>query len=171
MDIKNKVDTVLSFYENMTSSGISKNKAQSMKISHCDPALRGRTMLWIKEHVGNGKGISAPYKKETHGVYIYHDADKVYYVGKAKPLYGRLLCHFDESVFDEELSKNAGLKVKGGDKLKGLYPAFFRDHLKDVALTITWVEIEDEDLRVSVEALLTHNLKPTFKEFQKNTTN
>ena len=155
MDIKNKVKTVLSGIENITPSEISNNKAQSMKISHCDPALRETTFNLIKENVG-----------ESNGVYIYHDENEVYYVGKAKPLIKRLKCHFNESVFDESRWDD-GRKGIAGDKLKGLYPAFFRDHLKGVKLTITWVEIEDEDLRVSVAALLTHNLKPTFKKFQK----
>jgi len=108
------------------------------------------------------------------GVYIYHEGENVKYIGKAKPLTGRAKCHYQESIFPEGEFKEEGgnmTPIKGlkGDWKKGLYPAYFRDHLEECNITLSWVVVVDEQMRVAVEALLTQLLKPEFKEFQRIT--
>jgi len=102
------------------------------------------------------------------GVYIYtnESMEEVYYVGKAKELYERILCHYDESVFDER-DYTDGRKGMYGDKYQGLYPAFFRDSIPAGNMTVLWLSIEDELIRVAIEALLTYKLKPKFLGFKK----
>jgi len=98
------------------------------------------------------------------GVYIYTNpiSGEVLYVGKAVSLYGRIKCHYDESVFPE----NGEKKGIAGDAKKGMYPAFFRDTHKG-QIKITWIEIEEESFRKVVEEALHYMLKPKFINFQK----
>jgi len=162
MNMKTLLDRTLVSLES-SSPGISKHKSQSMKISHGSPDLKKDTFKLINDNVG-----------EASGVYIYHVKDKVYYVGKAKlgvssGLDIRMKCHYKESVFNEADYEDGRIGI-AGDKWRGDYPAYFRDHLKGVPLTVTWVQIEGdyhdgEFRRIMVEALLTDQLKPEFVGF------
>ena len=105
---------------------------------------------------------------ESSGVYIYHKEGDVKYIGKAKKLKERAKCHYRESVFNE-LDYEDGRIGIAGDQHRGLYPAYFRDHLGECNITLSWVVVEGEQMRVAVEALLTQLLEPEFKEFQRIT--
>jgi hypothetical protein len=146
--------------------GVNKYEAQSMEIEHGNPESKEDTFESINRKVG-----------KASGVYIYHNKDKVYYVGKAKlgassGLADRMKCHYKESVFNEEDYQD-GRKGIAGDKWRGDYPAYFRDHLEAGSLIVTWVQIDGdydsgEFRRKAVEAALTDQLKPEFVNFDKN---
>ena len=153
--------------------GVNKYEAQSMEIEHGNPESKEDTFESINHEVG-----------KASGVYIYHNKDKVYYVGKAKlgassGLADRMKCHFNESVCPDEAIGQSG-KMKGktklglkGDWKYGDYPAYFRDHLEAGSLIVTWVQIDGdydsgEFRRKAVEAALTDQLKPEFVNFDKN---
>lgn len=105
---------------------------------------------------------------EKSGVYIYSLDEKVVYVGKAKSLFSRIKCHYEESIFEAHGEK-LGI---AGDSKKGLYPAFFNKELKDdqakYRVTITWIEVDSEFKRRLIEDALHLALEPTFIKFQKD---
>ena len=106
---------------------------------------------------------------DKSGVYIYYleESEEVLYVGKAKKLFNRIKCHYDESIFEAQ-----GLK-KGllGDSKKGLYPAFFNKELKQgkemYTVRIVWIEIDNEWERRLIEDALHITLQPKFLDFQE----
>jgi len=103
------------------------------------------------------------------GVYIYSlpGTNEVVYVGKAKSLFSRIKCHYEESIFEAD----GEIKGIAGDRKRGLYPAFFNKELKGdnkkYEATVTWIEIDDEFERRLIEDALHLVLKPTFIQFQK----
>jgi len=169
IDIKKEVNMLLSEMERAM-PGVSKHKAQSMPITHGNPLLE-------VDMCGRG-GSLVKSVGQVNGVYIYHNKDKVYYIGKGKTIVSRLRCHFRESVCPVikkgETGKMKGKTMKGldGDWKYGDYPAFFRDKLGIIPLIITWVQIEEgmhggEFRRKMVEAALTDQLRPEFVDFDK----
>jgi len=133
-------------------------------LEHGNKSKRNEAKDSIKAAV---QAQAKPYKSKG-GVYVYFYElnNEALYVGKAKSLYSRIICHFDESVF-EELNGKKGI---AGDSKKGLYPAFFRDAYKG-KVKVYWIEIDDEWTRRAVEAALHVALKPKFIKFQEERKN
>lgn len=114
----------------------------------------------------DNKKISKLIKEKVEkksGVYIYlSEIGEILYIGKAKQLSSRLLCHYRESIFEEK----DGRKGIAGDTKKGLYPAFFRGKYKG-RVKIYWIEINDEYKRRMIELMLQYLHNPKFDEFKK----
>ena len=135
-----------------------KENENSFVLEHGDKNQKKSIYATIKENTGKKSGI-----------YIYYldDSDEVLYVGKAKSLYARIKCHYDESIF-EAVGDKLGI---AGDSKKGMYPAFFNEKLKGnhatYKVTIVWIEVEDEFKRRLIEDAFHLTLKPSFIDFQK----
>jgi len=127
-----------------------------MTVEHSNHSARKKMSKLIRDNVGKHSGVY---------IYTNQEMDRVYYVGKAKELHSRILCHYDESTFNESLWDD-GRKGIAGDKRYGMYPAYFRDYIPG-PIVVRWTYIKEEQLRIAVEALLTQQLRPEFKEFQK----
>lgn len=129
-------------------------KANSFELKHGRPEKRKEISKYIKTVVKNKSGI-----------YIYYlcDSNKVLYIGKAKSLYSRIKCHYEESVF-EPINGKKGL---AGDK-KGLYPAFFNKKYNGAKVKIVWIEVQDEWRRRLIEAALHLTPKPSFLDFKEH---
>lgn len=89
-----------------------------------------------------------------NGLYIYKDEDgNCLYIGKGKPISGRLISHYRES-FQE---------VPGDTKSKKWH-RFFKEH--QGVMTIYWKEIEGEDNRRIIEMMTDYIAKPAFREWR-----
>ena len=88
-----------------------------------------------------------------NGLYIYQCENGSYlYVGKGKPVGGRLVSHYRES-FQE---------VPGDTKNKKWH-RFFKNH--QGKMTVYWKELEGEDSRKIVELMVDSVLQPAFREW------
>ena len=154
--MKRVIDITNTFLEQLQK--FNKTSENSFILEHGDINKKDIVSKTIKENVGKKSGIY---------IYYLENSNQVIYVGKAKSLYSRIKCHYDESVFE---AKNGKLGI-AGDSKKGLYPAFFNKNLKDKNSTynvnIVWIEIEDEFKRRLLEDAFHLVLKPTFINFQK----
>lgn len=127
-------------------------------IEHGDVVNRDSIMQKIRHEVKNYAGVYI-YLQETENENI------VLYVGKAKNLYSRIKCHYEESIFDPQ--KHNGKLGIFGDSKRGLYPKFFRDTYPG-KVKICWLKIEEEWLRRTIESALHIALQPVFIDFKKN---
>lgn len=92
--------------------------------------------------------------KEANGLYVYTKPDgEVLYIGKAKPLKGRLQSHYRES-FEE---------VPGDTKDKRWHRFFLTHQGK---LLVYWREVEDEGARAIIEKMLTYVSPPLFESWR-----
>jgi len=87
-----------------------------------------------------------------NGLYAYYKNKKLLYVGKGKPLRGRIVSHFKEAYLE-------------GRHRDELWPTFFREHAG--LLELYWIELENESVRISCESLITSIKEPYFFEFKK----
>jgi hypothetical protein len=118
---------------------------------------------WNKFHLNHSvedrktvqKEILKNIPRKTNGLYIYFLGKKVLYIGKAKNIHGRLLCHYDEAC------NHPGKNRK--------WNKFFSNHRDN--LTIKWLQLDDKEnwkgevLRRTLESILTLKYKPLFVEF------
>ncbi|MEA3372247.1 MAG: hypothetical protein U9Q62_01025 [Campylobacterota bacterium] len=150
------VETTNLFLEQLKS--FNKTSENSFILEHGDICKKELIYKSIKENVSKKSGIY---------IYYLEDTNKVIYVGKAKSLYSRIKCHYDESIF---IANGEKLGI-AGDSKKGMYPAFFNKKLKGdnstYNVTIVWIEVNDEFKRRLIEDAFHLVLEPTFINFQK----
>jgi hypothetical protein len=125
-------------------------------VPHGDQSAFGRVRESIKKEVGASKGVYIYFQKTER-------QERCLYVGKGAPLYNRLWCHYQESIFEPH-GDVLGIM---GDSKKGLWPAFFRDAFTG-PVQVYWLEISDELDRQIIELALHKYLAPEFIAFQKN---
>ncbi|MBS4024006.1 MAG: hypothetical protein KGZ79_16575 [Dethiobacter sp.] len=101
-------------------------------------------------------GVEQYIKSQTgrkNGLYIYKcENEFCLYIGKGKPISGRLVSHYRES-FQE---------VPGDTKNKKWH-RFFENH--QGRLKVYWKELEGEDNRRVVELMLDCVLQPAFRDW------
>jgi hypothetical protein len=124
-------------------------------LPHGDKSVQDTVKQKIKTHVDKKKGIYVYFK--TKG-----EKQKCLYVGKAASLYGRILCHYQESIFEPH-GDVLGIM---GDAKRGVYPAFFRDKYPG-SVNVCWIEVTDELDRQIIESALDKYLDPEFINFKK----
>lgn len=88
------------------------------------------------------------------GLYIYKKG-KIIYVGKGKPLLGRIKNHY-RSAYEE---------VPGDTKNKKFHK-FFSSGANLGKLKIYWREEKDEKIRQVIEKMLDYVLEPTFDKYE-----
>ncbi|MCX6148436.1 MAG: hypothetical protein NTW25_14480 [Candidatus Kapabacteria bacterium] len=98
----------------------------------------------IKSEVGNRSGLYC----------YYNDRTVCLYVGKAKQLHDRIKSHYRESF-----TLNDGKSSQ--------WNKFFSEHVGTISLY--WIEIDNEDLRVISERLIAMLEKPLFEQVNKKT--
>lgn len=118
--------------------------------------------LWNSFNLKHGKADKSYEKtiKETvgnkNGLYIYKKADRVLYVGKGSPLFGRIRSHFHESYKE----------VPDGIKGEAWY-RFFADKSNIGSVKILWQEVQGEKERLIIEKMLDLVLNPKFEDFER----
>jgi len=93
---------------------------------------------------------------DKDGVYIYIKERNILYVGKAKPLWGRIKSHFRESY--EEVSGDTKLKT---------WHKFFSNKNNIGLVKILYKEVPEELERQIIEKMLDYVLCPTFNDFRR----
>jgi hypothetical protein len=108
-----------------------------------DQDEKGEVEAYIKSQSGR-----------KNGLYIYKCKDDAcLYIGKGKPISGRLVSHYRES-FQE---------VPGDTKDKKWHRFFSKQQGN---LHVYWKELEGEENRKIVESMLDYVLKPAFREWE-----
>lgn len=121
-----------------------KSTWNSFSIEHNIPA-DGNEKYRVEQYIKSQTGGS-------NGLYIYECENCWLYIGKGKPIKGRLVSHYRES-FQE---------VPGDTKSKKWH-RFFVKHRG--MLKIYWKELNGEDNRRIVELILDSILQPAFREW------
>ena len=93
---------------------------------------------------------------DKNGLYVFKRGKEIIYIGKGKPLSGRLKSH-----------NRASFEPVPGDTEYNTFHEFWSRKKNQDKMTIYWKEVELENGRVSLEAMLAHILNPEFETWRK----